>query len=56
MCVIGEPPFFYHTVGGSAAHFESALLHESHPATTKHYVIKFTFFFRLRATAMVVDA
>ena len=53
MRVIGLPTFYYDKEAGSAAHFESALMHESMPATTKEYVIKFTFFFRRIVT---VDA
>ena len=53
MCVIGSPDFYYDKEGGSAAHFESALLHESKPASTVEYVIKFTFFFRLIVFATV---
>ena len=48
MAAIGMPTFFYGAAGGSAAHFQSALQHESvlPEMITDDIVIKFTFFFR----------
>ena len=37
-------PLYYDKEAGSAAHFESILKHESEPATTKEFVIKFAVF------------
>jgi len=46
MRVVGAPDFEYGKEAGSAAHFISALQHESEPAKTSVITIKFALFFR----------
>ena len=46
MRVVGAPDFKYGKEAGSAAHFMSALQHESEPAKTSVITIKFALFFR----------